>query len=108
MDKVVLDLGQKIEIQDVDVSEFNVPRNGAVIPHYITIPFKQLGSDGINVVYSIVNGSNLWEELKSWARIYLAEYGIDIEGYRMKLVPAFGANSLPSIQFEVLPDTSLD
>ena len=108
MDKVVLDLGRKIEIQDVGVSEFHVQREGVVVPYYITIPFRQLGTEGLNLVYSIIEGSSLWDELKSWARIYLADYGLDLDGYRMKLVPAFGANTLPSIQFEVLPDTSLD
>lgn len=108
MDKVVLDLGKKIEIQDVNVSEFHVHRGGSVVPYYITIPFKHLGADGINLVYSIIEGSNLWDEVKSWARNYLAEWGLDVDVYRMKLVPAFGSNTLPSIQFEVLPDTSLD
>ena len=108
MDKVVLDLGTKIEIQDVNVSEFHVHRGGLVVPYYITIPFKQLGADGLNLVYSIIEGSNLWDELKSWARIYLANYDLNVDGYRMKLIPAFGSNTLPSIQFEVLSDTSLD
>jgi len=107
MDKLVFDLGVEIEVQEPNFSEFSVQREGVIVPYYVTIPFKQLGAKGLDITL-ILQESDLWKKLKYWVQGYLAMYGINVEGYRMRIVPAFGPNSFPRIQFEVLPDTSLD
>ena len=103
----LFDLEQRIQIEDLQVSEFLVSRNGKVLPYSILLWFENMAIDGLNITH-IRPGSSIWKKLKNWAWGYISLPNLDIKDYRMKIVPSRVKDVLPSIQFEILPDISLD